>query len=438
MSEQYFSVRSSPRAILHIDGDAFFASCEQASNPLLRGKPVITGKEKGVAISMSYEAQAMGVTRGMKMHDIRKICPQAIILPSDYETYGLYSKNFFNIVRRWTPDVEEYGIDECFADVTGLRGVFKMSYEEVAIKIKHDLDKELGFTFSVGLAPSKVLAKVGSKWKKPSGLTIIKGRDIHTFLKALPAKKIWGIGYETSEYLAKLGVYTALEYARKSEPWIRAHFTKPHIEIWQELQGQSVIPLVTTKKETFHSMQKVKTFTPASRERAFIFSQLSKNIESICIKLRRHHLAANEGRFFLKRQDFKYNSIELAFTHAISTPAELIKSAAKHFDEIFNPKLEYRATGVILSNIINSEIRQMDLFGEVHQAAKEAQLYSAVDKTNAKFGKHTVYLASSYKAKYFEKQLEERGDIPRRKLDLFLGETEQKRIYLPMLMEGVR
>jgi DNA polymerase-4/DNA polymerase V len=252
MIEQPLTIRGFPRAILHIDGDAFFASCEQSRDIKLRGKPVITGKERGIAASMSYEAKAMGVTRGMALWQIRKVCPKAIILPSDYETYSLLSKRFFSIVRRWTPDVEEYGIDECFADLTGLRRSFGMSYEEMAVKLKEELDRELGFTFSIGLAPTKVVAKVGSKWMKPSGLTVIPGYDIHRYLAKLPTEKIWGIGPQTSEFLKKQGILTALQFARKNEEWIHAHLTKPHFEIWQELQGQSVMPMVLDEKTTYY------------------------------------------------------------------------------------------------------------------------------------------------------------------------------------------
>jgi DNA polymerase-4/DNA polymerase V len=121
MDDSPLLLRSFPRALLHIDGDAFFASCEQSRDPKLQGKLVITGKERGIVASMSYEAKARGITRGMRLSEIRRPCPEAILLPSDYETYSLLSKRFFAIVRRYTPDVEEYSIDECFADLTGLR-----------------------------------------------------------------------------------------------------------------------------------------------------------------------------------------------------------------------------------------------------------------------------------------------------------------------------
>jgi DNA polymerase IV len=113
MGEFPLTITSLPRAILHIDADAFFASCEQSRNPRLKGKPVVTGKERGIAASMSYEAKARGVTRGMPVWQIKKVCPDAVLLPSDYETYSLLSLRLFNIVRRYTPDVEEYSIDEC-------------------------------------------------------------------------------------------------------------------------------------------------------------------------------------------------------------------------------------------------------------------------------------------------------------------------------------
>ena len=115
-SDQPLSIDSFPRAIVHIDGDAFFASCEQSRDPSLKGKPVITGKERGIAASLSYEAKALGVKRGMSLWEIKKICPDVIILPSDYETYSLLSKRLYSIVRRYTPTVEEYGIDECFKE----------------------------------------------------------------------------------------------------------------------------------------------------------------------------------------------------------------------------------------------------------------------------------------------------------------------------------
>src|SRR4030042_452834 len=249
-------LRSSfPRAILHIDGDAFFASCEQARDPALKGKPVITGLERGIAASMSYEAKARGVTRAMPLFEIRRLCPDAIILPSDYETYSLLSKRFYDVVRRWTPDVEEYGVDECFADLPGLRRLHHASYAQIAARIQGTLTEELGSTFSIGLAPTKVLAKMGSKWKKPHGLTVIPGRRIHEYLRDLPVEKIWGIGPQIPGFLANQQVTTALQMAKIPLEWVFEHTTKPFQEIWQELNGVSVMPLATEPKMTPETIQ---------------------------------------------------------------------------------------------------------------------------------------------------------------------------------------
>src|SRR5512137_2234027 len=183
MSDQPLIISSWPRAIIHLDADAFFASCEQAIHPELKGRPVVTGKERGIVAAASYEAKARGVQRGVRLSDVKKICPDAVILPSDYETYSLFSVRMFEILRRFSPDVEEYSIDEAFVDLTGLRRSFHGSYEHIAESARQAIHRELGITVSAGVSLSKVLAKIGSKHRKPDGLTMIPGRDIHRLLE---------------------------------------------------------------------------------------------------------------------------------------------------------------------------------------------------------------------------------------------------------------
>lgn len=437
MNDQPLSINSFPRAILHIDGDAFFASCEQSRDPKLQGKPVITGKERGIASSMSYEAKAKGVKRGMRLSEILKVCPDAVLLPSDYETYSLLSKRFFEIVRRYTSDVEEYSIDECFADITGLRRPLRMNYPKIAEKIKSDLDAELGFTFSVGLGPNKTIAKIGSKWKKPSGLTVIPGYYIHRYLAEKYTEDVWGIGSQTSAYLKKERVNTALEFARKPEEWVNEKFTKPIQETWRELNGKLVFDLETKPKKDYASIQKVKTFTPPSKDREFIFSQLSKNIENACIKLRRHNLATRRGVFFLKLQNFRYSGIEVKFSRLTSVPNDIVKIAKEHFDEMYDKNSLYRATGVMLLKLGEDKEKQLDLFGEVLRGEVLKRLYDSIDKVNDKFGKHTIFLGSSFWANKFSQHLGERGDIPKRKNILAKGETKRKRLAIPMFVGQV-
>ena len=432
------TIQHLPRAILHIDGDAFFAACEQSRNPVLKGKPVVTGKERGIAASMSYEAKACGVTRGMRVSEIKRHCPQVVLLPSDYETYSLLSTRMFAIVRRYTPDVEEYSIDECFADLTGLQRPLKGSYPQIAARIKQALDVELGFTFSVGLAPTKVVAKIGSKWKKPSGLTCIPGWAIHRYLERLPVDKVWGIGAKTTAYLAKHGIHTALAFARLPERWILQHLPKPFYEIWQELRGTNVFPLETHVKEDYQSVQKFKTFSPPSNDREFVFSQLAKNIENGCMKVRRYQLVAGSAMCVLRTQDFRDVGLEVRFNRPTAFSHEVIHALRPLFDRLFSPRVPYRSTGVMLGKLQEDANLQLNLFDPPLRIDKFQRIYQTIDTLRRRYGKHTVFLGASLTAQTFTQHVGERGDAPQRKGLLLKGETTRKRLGIPMLLGEVK
>lgn len=417
---------------MHIDGDAFFASCEIALNPKLRGRPVITGSERGIASSLSYEAKRQGVKRGMMISDIKKVCPTAIILPSDYETYSLFSQRMFNIVRRYTSAVEEYSIDECFADLTGLRRPLKMSYPQIAKKIKADLQNELGMTFSIGLAPTKVLAKVASKWQKPDGLTIIYGKTIDKYLLKWPVAKIWGIGHNTSELLKKYHITTSLDFIMRDEHWIKAHLTKPFHEIWQELRGIPIYDISSEEKETYQSISKTKTFTPPSTDPNFVFAQLSKNVENACIKVRRHGLAAKTVFFFLKTQEFNFHGWEIKLHEPTTIPSDILTVIKPHFEKLWRQNLRYRATGVILSKLAQPNVGQLDLFGQTAKNEAMVMVYKNIDELDAKYGKHTVFLGSSLTA-LTAKAPGERNIKTKRQAPNFKGETERQHLAIPLL-----
>ena len=392
----------------------------------------MTGKERGIASSMSYEAKARGVTRGMPLHEIRRLCPECVIVPSDYETYSLFSVRMFDIVRRYTEDVEEYSIDECFADLTGLRRPLKMSYREMPERIKSDLDGELGMTFSVGLAPTKVLAKAASKWKKPSGLTVISGRHIEEYLGALPVEKVWGIGPQTSAFLAKHRIVTALDFALRDETWVKRHLSKPYQEIWHELRGTPIYQVTAEKKTEYKSIGKTKTFTPPSTDRAFVLAQLSKNVENACIKARRYNLRSDLVFVFLKTQDYRYRGLELRLRRPVNVPVTIMREVEARFDELYVPALPYRATGAILMNL-ESQGLQPDLFDGHVEIERMEKIYAGVDALSRKYGKHTVFLGSSFQAMRGSQHLSERGDQARRKTLLLKGETQRRRIGIPYL-----
>lgn len=420
-----------PRAILHIDGDAFFASCEQARNPELRGRPVICGAERGIAASMSYEAKARGVTRAMRLFEIKKLCPDAVILPSDYETYSLLSKRFYAIVRRSTSDVEEYGIDECFADITGLQRPHKMNYARIAAKIQEELRQELGFTFSIGLASTKVLAKIGSKWAKPHGLTAIPNKHIHRYLETLPVGNVWGIGPQTTALLQKFGVRTALDFVRRDEAWVKRYFSKPFQEIWHELRGQSVMPLATEPRSDHASVQKMKTFTPPSNDPRFVFAQLAKNIESACMRARQYGLEAKRVSILLRTQSFDHHSTELVLSRPTSFAHELLEIARPAFQDLFRAGTLYRATMVTLAELGVPDTRP-DLFGQSLRVESYRRLYAGLDQVRAKYGKHTLHFGSSFMAHDHAQHAGERGEVPARQRHLLKGETKRRRLGIPM------
>ncbi|KKW20147.1 MAG: polymerase IV protein [Parcubacteria group bacterium GW2011_GWA2_51_10] len=426
---------SFPRAILHIDGDSFFASCEVAKNPALRGKPVVTGKERGIASSMTYEAKRMGVKRGMMLSEIRRVCPSVVILPSDYETYSLFSNRMYEIVRRYTPAVEEYSIDECFADLSGMRRVHRMGYRNIAEHIKQDLERELGMTFSIGLSATKVLAKIGSKWKKPDGLTAISLKDVRAYLEKTPVEKIWGVGPNTAAYLNTYGIRTAWEFAKREEVWVKAMLSKPFIEIWHELNGEVMNELDVEGRQTHLSISKTKTFTPPSRNPEFVYSQLSKNIENACIKLRRWDLVASEIVFFLKTQEFKYHACEIKLPFPSSVPHDILKATGEHFPKIFHKNILYRATGITMMKLIDGGGGQLDLFGSVAKSEGLKRIFESVDEISGRYGKHTVFLGTSFQAMRNGAHAGDRGHAAERTQDLFKGETTRRRLGLPMLGE---
>jgi DNA polymerase-4/DNA polymerase V len=369
----------------------------------------------------------------VRLSDVKKLCPDAVILPSDYETYSLFSVRMFEILRRFSPDVEEYSIDEAFVDLTGLRRSFHGSYGMIAERMQAAIEQELGLSVSVGVSLSKVLAKIGSKHRKPHGLTLIPGRDIHLFLRDLPVEKVWGIGPNTAAYLRKLGISTALQFAGRDEEFIRRHLTKPHHEIWNELNGRSVYPVVTESKSSYQSISKARTFTPPSADEGFVFAQLSKNLENACIKARRYRLAPTRLVAFLLRQDYVSSGVEIVLTRPSAYPVELFDPLRKAFGHLYRRGTLYRQTGVVLAGLVPERTVQYTLFDDTARIGKMARIYSTIDELAEKYGKHTIQHAASLPTKLQAQHEGARGDVPVRREMLLKGENKRQRLKLPML-----
>lgn len=398
-------------AILHVDGDSFFASCEVSLDHTLRGRPVVTGQERDIATAMSKEAKRLGVSRGMPIFQVRKNFPEVVVVNSNYHTYGIFAERMYNIVRRYSDEVEEYSIDECFARISG-------NVEEVARRIKQDLQRELGMTFSIGVAPTKVLAKVASKWRKPDGFTILEQVDIPDFLRELLVGQVWGIGPAQSQHLYSQGIRTALELTEKPLEWINATQHKHIRELWHELRGQPVYRVHAEQDDAQASIQQTRTFSPPTSDKQKIFSELAYNVEGACQKARLRGLVPERVYYFLKTQEFRYQRAEIPLAVPTASPHAILDDIEATFEAIYRPGVEYRATGVTLSDLRPADLGQNDLFGEVVKNERWDEIYKLADLIDRRYGSHTLRLASSSRAR------QRRGARPSRFLKIpYIGET---------------
>jgi len=194
--------------------DAFFAAVEQKRQPALIGTPVVIGgsgdpTKRGVVATASYEARKFGIHSAMPLKTAYSLCPQAVFLPVDYEAYSRESQKVKNILRGFTPAIEDVGIDEAFLDISAI----DKPSEDISQRIKKKIKDETGLTCSIGIAPNKLLAKIASDMDKPDGLTVIVPEDVERILKPLPVRKLWGIGPKTEKYLKDMGIETVGELA---------------------------------------------------------------------------------------------------------------------------------------------------------------------------------------------------------------------------------
>ena len=211
--------------------------------------------------------------------------------------------------------------------------------------------------------------------------------------------EVWGIGKQTASYLAQFGIQTALAFAIKDAAWIRQHqLSKPYQDIWKELRGESVLPWELEPKTDYKSVSKMKTFTPPSHDRSYVFGQLSKNVENACIKIRRYRLVARKVYFVLRTHDFRHYGYEITLSRATAFPHDMLRVIAEHFDHVFKPGTRYRLTGVVLTHLIENKPLQLELFEGPVEVERLERVYESIDQLDRRYGKHTVFLGSSLPA----------------------------------------
>lgn len=390
--------REYPRAILHVDGDGFFASCEVARRPELRGKPVVVGAERGIVTAMTYEAKTLGIVRGMPIARIRKKFPEVAVFSGDYAWYAEVSRRMNAIISRATPEVELYSIDESFADITGYQIPKKTTYTQITKRVKERLQQELGITFSVGLAPTKTLAKIASKHKKPDGLVFIPMSKVKEFLLATPIEKVWGIGRRTSKKLEDFGVSTAWHFVQREETWVREKFPKPYQEIWKELNGVLVHPVRRGLRDGQKSFMRTRTIR-STTDRSVLFAELTQHLEEVMREAREDAVAPRRIGILLKTQTFRYQYTDLTFFSPTNIPIEVLPYIRERFDGMFEEGTLYRATGIIAHDLVPVSGTSVNLFDTASTHERFARIYEKVDVLNTRYGTGAVHLASSSKAK---------------------------------------
>jgi DNA polymerase-4 len=305
-------VNPEARFIAHVDMDAFYASVELLRRPELRGRPLVIGgrrripadasgnasfpalrdyKGRGVVTTATYEARAFGVHSGMALMKAAKLAPGALLLPADFDEYRHYSRMFKDAVRAVAPRIEDRGIDEVYADLTGLVSSYAPSdaptpwarARELAARIGHAVRDATGLSCSIGIAPNKLLAKIASELDKPGGLTILREDDIRTRLWPLPVRKVHGIGPKAGARLESFGIRTIGELAQIPPMVLIEYFGEKH-GAWMHAaaNGRDDRPVVTWSEPK--SISRETTFEDdlhAVRDR----EQLSRVFTELCVKL---------------------------------------------------------------------------------------------------------------------------------------------------------
>jgi nucleotidyltransferase/DNA polymerase involved in DNA repair len=383
---------------LHADGDAFFVACELSVHPEYKGKPVIVGADRGIAVAMSPEAKKLGVTRGMPVFKIKKFYPEVIILPHHFDLYRDISQRMQQILSSYFTDIEEYSIDECFALAQPSEIKYFGGEQKLLAELKNEIEKTLGVTYSLGLARTKALSKLASKLEKPGGLVrLLTKEDEARALKATSIDDIWGIGRKTVPLLKKFGLNTAYDFVNLPESKLK-NFSAPVLVLQKELKGEQILEVENNiDPRDQKSIQSTATFRPASTDPKIIWREISENTEEACKNARELHLVSNKVSFFVKTSEFKYFVDEVKLEEYTSDPGIILNAIEEKFLKVLPKRQRIRSTGVILHNLVREEDTPQDLFGKQSKVLKKQAIEETADKIRKKYGKDIIKRLSSMK-----------------------------------------
>lgn len=375
-----------------VDCDSFFVSCEQKVNPELKGKPVCVMSARGqCVISRSKEAKALGIRMGMPYFQVEGKMKEATFINASHDLYGNVSREVMSILKEFSPNVEVYSIDEAFVDLTGLEKLYKRNYLEIAEMIRAEIKEQVDIPVSIGVSSTKSLAKLASdKAKKlEEGIFLIGSRKILPVLERTSIDEIWGIGRNLSALLRKNGILTAYELVKQSDIWLNKQIGIRGLEMKHELLGEMVSP-VSNEIKLPKSIQKTSAMAKFTSDKEYIKNSLNYHIHRACVKLRRLNAKCHGIGLMLRTKDFKVYYDKRVLNQATSFELEISDIIFEMLEDMYNPNILYRSTGVTLDSFVYNNEAQLSLFANNEEEIKKEKLSKCFDKLEEKFGKDII------------------------------------------------
>lgn len=400
--------------ILHFDCDAFFASVAQALNPLLRGRPVVTGHERGIISSASYEAKAYGIGRGVALWDVKKLCPSCTVIDTDYYACERFSRRVTEVVAAACPRVRRTSIDEGYADPSASLGMTAspQALLEFIRGMQRQIREGLDIGVSFGIGPTATLAKAASKSRKPAGCVVVTSESREGFLASLKLSDICGFGPATVRRLQEGGCRTPLDFAH----WPRERASRVlglnGEELWLELNGTAVFDPFTDGREVPLTCTSSRTIAPTA-DPATLWAQALRHVQHVCADLRQQGLVASRWSVWLRRQPESWVSDRRRWYGEARTEGRAATSAEPTnvpwavsddlygaFCRCYRADGRYRSVGVTAFGIVPLNGRQLGLLCSSTLRSRNEQLAQAVDVVNHRFGHDAVLMASSLPASH--------------------------------------
>jgi DNA polymerase-4 len=374
------------RTILHVDLDAFFAAVEQRDRPELRGRAVVVGAAdpggRGVVSTASYEARRFGIRSAMPIRTAAALCPDAIFLPVDGAKYASVSRQVMAILRRFTSQVEPVSIDEAFLDVTGSRALFGDG-ETIARRIKAAVHDELGLTISVGVAATKLVAKVGSDLRKPDGLVVVAPGDEADFLAPLPVGRLWGVGPQTAAALREYGVATIGDLAALPIDLLVRRLGRHGAALHERALG--IDPDPVADGDAAKSIGHEHTFDVDTNDPEVLERTLLAMAEGVSGRLRAAGVRA--ATVTVKIRDSHFRTITRQRT--LAEPTDLTEPIWTAALELARPEMRgirVRLLGVTASHLASPE--QLSLFSS--EDGRRRRAIEATDELRRRYGQRAV------------------------------------------------